>query len=546
MALIDEEKEQKIRCDNCTDENSASTRCEECAVFLCSYCSEFHKKSRATKHHLLTTLQELKSGVGPLRVAEKIRCEKHKDEIIRLYCKTCQVTICRDCTIVEHRAHDYGFIEDVAVGQKKILKRNMNEVQQRQTTLRRAIASLKKFDQSLVEENALVVAQVTNHFDELRRIVMAKNDELVSKARSVTNLKRKQIQAQIETLEVALASCNSSIEFTEEAFKNGNDVQVLSMQKYMLQSLQELKKVKDVTQPCVTRDLIFTVPWSIEDTTKNFLSYFAVFESVADPDQCQAKFTEDHLHLKRGQQASVNIICFDKNKKRIKNGGQAIQANISGVQCDNVTTQDNKDGTHTINFTPRGGGALKIEATINGRPAPGCSLTKDVAWVFSDDYGNGELEDGGLKLVSYGKCKTQQWRIGECSFKSGVHTWKVLLNVPNVQHFHVEYWGASELTCDIGVASDINGDQAFTSQVQCYMDEEVTVTVRLNVPDNALHLMTDRKIRENFSRVQRRQAGRKKNRSTNAMEDEIKIYGEHFWPYVQCNGYGGVAILQWD
>jgi hypothetical protein len=531
MTLTDEKKDQKIQCDNCTDENSAATRCEECAVFLCSYCSEFHKKSRPTKHHVLTTLQELRSGAGPLSVAEKIRCVKHKEELIKLYCKTCQSTICRDCTIVEHRTHDYGFIEDVAVGQKEILKRNMKEVQQRQATLQRGIASLKLFDQSLVDENALVVAQVTSHFEELQRIVVSKKSELLSKASSLTNLKRKQIQAQIEALEVALASCKSSIEFTEKAFKNGNDVQVLSMQKYILQSLQDLKKVKDVTQPSVTRDLRFSTPWSIEDTDKNFLSYFAVDDSVADPDQCQAEFADEGEHLKRDQQTSLKVICFDKNKRRIKNGGQRVQAYISGVEYDDATIQDNKDGTHTVNVTPRRGGTLKFEATIDGRPAPRCSLTKDVTWVFSNDHGSGELSDGSLRVRSSNIdwC----WRIGECSFKSGVHSWKVLLK-RNEQPTYVRGHRARQVnkgrfgtqSCGVGVTSTADNTGAYIHQVNCQPGEEVTVTVTLNIPNKCLYFV----VESNYA---------------DTSEIETIIDGQQVWPYVfLCSNME--ATLEYD
>ena len=534
MALTDEKKDQKIQCDNCTDENSAATRCEECAVFLCSYCSEFHKKSRPTKHHVLTTLQELKSGAGPLSVAEKIRCVKHKEELIKLYCKTCQSTICRDCTIVEHRTHDYGFIEDVAVGQKEILKRNMKEVQQRQATLQRAIASLNLFDQSLVDENALVVAQVTSHFEELQRIVVSKKSELLSKANSLTNLKRKQIQAQIEALEVALASCKSSIEFTEKAFKNGNDVQVLSMQKYILQSLQDLKKVKDVTQPCITRDLRFSIPWSIEDTDKNFLSYFAVDETVADPNQCQAEFTDEGEHLKRDQQTSLKVICFDKNKRRIKNGGQRVQAYISGVEYDDATIQDNKDGTHTINVTPRRGGTLEFKATIDGRPAPRCSLTKDVTWVFSNDRGSGELSDGGLRVsydINYGK---SCWRIGERSFKSGVQSWKVLfkMNEARVRTCGYNYGyktakGGRNL-CQVGVTTTADNTGPCTHHVSYQHDEEITVTVTLNIPTKRLYFSV-----ESICNKRRK-------------IDQLRIEGEQFWPFVMLCDNGMEAVLKFD
>ena len=517
MALTDEKEEQKIQCDNCTDENSAAIRCEECALFLCSYCSEFHKKSRSTKHHILTTLQELKYAASPTSVAEKIRCKKHKEELIKLYCKTCQSTICRDCTIVEHRTHDYAFVEDVAVVQKEMLKQNMNEVKKRQATLKRGIASLKLFDQSLVDENALVVAQVTSHFEELQRIVVSKKNELLSKARSLTSLKRKQIQGQIEALEVAMASCNSSIEFTEKALKNGNDVQVLSMQKYILQSLQDLKKVKDVTQPCVTRELTFTIPWPVKETKQNFLRNFSVQESVADPNQCQAEFTDQSKYLKRDNETSVKIICFDKHKNRVKHGGQVVQASLSGTKYDNATIQDHADGTYTVTFTPRGGGTLEFKATINGHSAPGCSLTKDVAWAFSSEVGVGQLSEGGARLSScndYVQC----WRIGERLFESGVHSWKVLVKRGLLKE---NYYGRDSY-CLVGVSLTGNQHGTYTKEVR--PGTEVTVSLMLNINEKSLEY--------NFGNMQ-----------TTCTQI---IRGKQFWPYVMVYGDEIEAVLKYD
>ena len=537
MALTDEKEEQKIQCDNCTDENSAAIRCEECAVFLCSYCSEFHKKSRSTKHHILTTLQELKYAASPTSVAEKIRCKKHKEELIKLYCKTCQSTICRDCTIVEHRTHDYAFIEDVALVQKEMLKQNMNEVKKRQATLKRGIASLKLFDQSLVDENAVVVAQVTSHFEELQRIVVSKKNELLSKAKSLTSLKRKQIQAQTEALEVAMASCKSSIEFTEKALKNGNDVQVLSMQKYILQSLQDLKKVKDVTQPCVTRDLTFTIPWPVEDSEQNFLRNFSVQESVADPNQCQAEFIDQSKYLKRDNKTSVKIICFDKHKNRVKHGGQVVQASLSGTKYDDATIQDHTDGTYTVTFTPRSGGTLEFKATIDGHLAPGCSLTKGVAWIFNSDHGNGELSDGGLGVRSVSGGGGRVWRIGECSFSSGVHSWKILVRrspqnpIPynNLSPRRaVAYNYAAKFQVGVSSTADqLNVAYGRTFRLLAHLNEG-TITATLNTPNKSLRLVF------------------KSENDGDMIEHETEIDGDQFWPYVSLLSNNIEAILMYD
>ena len=162
MALTDDQTSKKIVCDNCDSGDVAKTRCEECGVFLCHFCTESHKRSRSTKHHKLTSMEELKASAGPASVAEKLRCSKDKEELVKLYCNTCQ-----DCTIVDHQGHKYGFIEDVALGEKQKIQTNLNEVKQRKVRVQRGITSLKIFDEGLVTTKKSVVAGINQHFDEM-------------------------------------------------------------------------------------------------------------------------------------------------------------------------------------------------------------------------------------------------------------------------------------------------------------------------------------------------------------------------------------------
>ena len=65
-----------------------------------------------TKIVKLATLAELKEG-GAKQLERKRYCSDHEGEELKLYCRTCQEVICRDCTIVTHKQHDYTFIKDV-------------------------------------------------------------------------------------------------------------------------------------------------------------------------------------------------------------------------------------------------------------------------------------------------------------------------------------------------------------------------------------------------------------------------------------------------
>jgi hypothetical protein len=97
---------------------------------------------------------------------------------------------------------------------------------------------------------------------------------------------------------------------------------------------------------------------------------------------------------------------------------------------------------------------LKFEVSINGTPAPKCSLTKQVKWVISDAHGKGPITDGGRTMEGDGGYCC---RVGGCYFDSGVHTWKVRLR--NIIYFD---------SAEVGIIdyNEINADIA-RSEKKC-------------------------------------------------------------------------------
>ena len=398
-------------------------------------------------------MQELISNPAPQTIAEKMRCSKHKEEIIKLFCKTCQTTICRDCTIVDHQGHKYEFVEEVAVDEKQKISEDLNRVKERKTRVVEGILNLKKFNESLDAKKKSTISEIHQHFDELTKAMEYRKQQMVEKATSLTNSKQKQVRAQLEILEMALASCENSIEFTEHAFKNGNDVQILSMEKYILQSLEQLKTVKDKTEPCVTQDMVFIIPSSVQETKQMLLTKYDVHVAATHPANCKASFEEEETVLSTGKKYSITLICNDKSNPRMRYGGQVIKPSF-GIKVRDVAVTDNKDGSYTITFCPDQCGMLSFEVTINGMPAPKCSLTKQVKWVISDRCGSGDITNGGNTMKGVDSGNQYCWRVGNCYFDSGVHTWKVELRF----HYDGRYGYYDDIVDDIYYDGSATGE----------------------------------------------------------------------------------------
>lgn len=98
-------KEYVLHCTNCEDNSEATSRCLECAEFLCVNCVHAHRRIRVTKDHRILSMDTLQADRQTLH--RPSFCVQHEDEFYMFYCTQCDCLICRECTILDHRGHKY-------------------------------------------------------------------------------------------------------------------------------------------------------------------------------------------------------------------------------------------------------------------------------------------------------------------------------------------------------------------------------------------------------------------------------------------------------
>ena len=263
-----------IVCDHCDSGEHAQARCQQCNRYLCEFCVNSHKRFRDTKHHNIITLDEVKES-GASVIAETTYCPKHEGEIA-LYCTTCQKTICRDCTFVDHREHDWSFVKDVIEEKKAGVEQLVDEVKTKKTEVNAAIEEIMKTEENLEAQTGETVREINQYFENIFKTLVMRRNQLIEEANSLKCSKLKQLHAQREELEMTLASIESSIQFTEQAFKNGSNVQILNMEKYILESLESLKNKENESEPCVDDYIEFITETTAEEVVDEGLSLCSV------------------------------------------------------------------------------------------------------------------------------------------------------------------------------------------------------------------------------------------------------------------------------
>ena len=235
-----------IFCESGVDENPAVAHCLTCSDHLCEGCFKFHKKQKLTRDHnivMLKDLQQMDRKTGVKSVRRKLLCDEHKEELLKLYCKTCQKVICRDCALVKHREHKYVFVHEFRNEAQKQLQVLVKKTKEKQVAFKGHSEHLAKVCESSSTAFVACKRELNTVFDQMIKSIEDRRKTLLKELEALSQTEEKMLNAERDYLELALARFNNSIQFTEKLFDSEDDVEMMLMStqaKPALESLQQL------------------------------------------------------------------------------------------------------------------------------------------------------------------------------------------------------------------------------------------------------------------------------------------------------------------
>ncbi|XP_078684292.1 E3 ubiquitin-protein ligase TRIM56-like [Branchiostoma floridae x Branchiostoma belcheri] len=235
-----------LLCTSCDEGKPATSRCSECAEFLCASCESVHRRVRATKGHTLFTFEELKTGKYDkvFRARTAPPCSKHSGEILKLYCRTCETPICNECALFEHRdsQHDLKRIEEVAAEKKETILALTPQCQARMQFYRETEEVQKRLKEQLQLNAEGARQNVHKTVQTLTALVKEEGERLLTCIDTEEKSRKKQIDAEIEAAQISLASAKSTCEFAGTLAREGGDYEVVSFSQDMTTRLNDLTK----------------------------------------------------------------------------------------------------------------------------------------------------------------------------------------------------------------------------------------------------------------------------------------------------------------
>lgn len=344
---------------------------------MCSSCAEAHKRIQALQSHSVTTLEAIKRA-DPRDLAKQLFCRSHKDEPLKLFCETCSYPICRECTVFDHKEHNYYKIGQVIDKEKRDIAFSINEASYKIPGLEKTLSAVKNMQIRVKKKAISSEKDVDTFIDTQIRILQQIRSELKTGVSTVTKAKLHALQYQDYNISQHLQNLQSGVQFARQCVTNGSDCEVLTVKKQIVTRLTALSKKEFDSAPCqddglairvnkekTIRDMVPELAWIDSSTAMASLCSLQVIGG--EPNMIYTTFCN--------QGCEFVITLRDHFGQRLRRGDSRVHAAITecpatqqevwGTNMKFLEITDNDDGTYNMSYVPLYSGKYKISVAVD-------------------------------------------------------------------------------------------------------------------------------------------------------------------------------------
>ena len=375
-------------CDSCR-ENTSVAYCIECTDFLCKRCWDAHQILRSSRTHSSFTLEEAhtmsRDRLTKLIPSFTHSCQDHTDQQLKYYCQQCNIPVCIECTIINHKDHPVTEVSKQVDSNKATVHESIQGFPVAQQQLKKVLISGEEIKEKINARKNEIDAMIRQKFATLQQLLHEREEALLAQSSEVANDKEACLCLQLKGIQHLLETMTYCESLVTSAVGEYNDVELLSVAHTLQIRAKQLQEEFSETSLEVCESPTISVDINTDELATKIANVGIIFDDGVSPNSTTAE-VPSCVHVNK--ELKVKVVSRDSKGKELSKGGAIVSGRLVPVEEKGIPVEakstDCGDGTYLVSLTPQQLGQHKIFLIIKGQSMQGSPF--NVSVIASRNY----------------------------------------------------------------------------------------------------------------------------------------------------------------
>ncbi|KII64780.1 E3 ubiquitin-protein ligase TRIM71 [Thelohanellus kitauei] len=291
-------------------------------------------------------------------------CRLHQKNMIKYFCKNCQILVCRVCTIMNHREHELLFPHKVLVTHQREISEQFDTLQSNHKKMDIALNTIQMTIGEIKSRYHEIVDQITKLIDARVVILNEQKQKLIKDLDSIVHYKLKKLAVQNDLIELEFGKSKIILNNAVNVLTEGEAIEKLQLKSSLNQHIESFNKLP--VEPEEDDTIIFELP---ERATEMMIESLGIVEAKSTFAEISYASGECLEETKVDNEARFKVVARSNTGQLMKREG-LLNITIEGPNNTIVPSKitDKDTGEYEVTFRPMIKGKHKINIYLRGRP----------------------------------------------------------------------------------------------------------------------------------------------------------------------------------
>ena len=289
-------------------------------------------------------------------------------EVLKFYCKVCEVPVCQNCVIVEHNKHDVEYLEVSARAVKKSIASKLETAKESRQFYADTIQEFEEKSRILEHRSQSIKGQIQEAAKSLISTIQRQEEEMIAKVENETKRISEVNMRDKGEWQDKLKKSEEFIKQAKRLLERSTGAELVRSTTAIDEHFNHLESASEAPDPMSPADgwATFLMNQEISEILQD--SVIGRLDKTATAvNQCSV---EGLREAAVGLETKFQVITRNSQGEQYYCPGDYIAVNVNSVQGRNVGAEvkitDNKNGSYTVSFIPRDAGQHQPTIQVNG------------------------------------------------------------------------------------------------------------------------------------------------------------------------------------